>query len=324
MSPPVDEDRVPKPEVRPPTVSVVAAVHNKASSLRDFMTRFADQTYPGQVELVLVDDASTDGSGAIIRHQDFELPGLVTRLVTNPRNLGNCASRNRGIESATGDVLIVLDADCLPNREFVAEHARSHRVLGADITIGPMGIETAGRPIERLFEELSRDPARVARERVSQWPSSPACFLNCVTNNFSVSRSFLTLLDEPLFDPAFSYSKAEDSGFGWEDIEMGYRCWSRGARIRFASRAWTVHRTHPPEIPDADKPLRSLANFERLLGKHSELGVICPSWALETLDRIEAWLSRHGLAAESRLRFLRAGLDGSRHAIELSGQGFPT
>ncbi|WP_247895533.1 hypothetical protein [Azospirillum sp. TSH58] len=48
-----------------------------------------------------------------------------------------------------------------------------------------------------------------------------------------------------LFDEAFSYSLDANSGFGWEDIEMGYRLYRLGAKISFSRTAVSVTQDPP-------------------------------------------------------------------------------
>lgn len=294
-------------------VSVVSAIYNKSASLADYVGAFAGQTYAGPIELVLVDDCSTDDSVEVIgclREAYRKITNLQIRLVRNQTNLGNCGSRNRGIARATGDILVVIDGDVLVNRKFIEEHVTAHRSKGYDICIGPMGMQSRGRDIYALLAGYEQDSELLKKEMLLQYseaPGSPnhAFFLNCVTRNFSITREFLESLDEPLFDETFAYSTSPDSGFGWEDVEMGYRLYSRGAGIWFCPDAISVHKTHEPEIPDREKPERSVKNFRRLLTKHPEIVKLCPNWVEDTFSKIERWLEKHGYAENQDRSFLK-------------------
>ena len=75
----------------------------------------------------------------------------------NAQNSGNCESRNRGIAAATGDVLIIIDADCMLNRDFVQRHVDAHAFGDCEIVIGPFNIET-----------MNEDPATVLQRYETQ------------------------------------------------------------------------------------------------------------------------------------------------------------
>jgi hypothetical protein len=110
-----------------------------------------------------------------------------------------------------------------------------------------------------------------------------------------VSRAFLAEHPRlnPLFDEDFSYSKHPDAGFGWEDVEMGYRCYLAGANIYFNSSAVSIHMSHPQAIEDGDKARRAMMNFRRLLDKHPQLPIVAPDWVVYTYRRLFRWLDEH-------------------------------
>ena len=96
-----------------PRVTVLMAVHNGLPYLPAAIESVLQQTFT-DFELVIVDDASTDGSVACVQsYRDARI-----RLVCNDANVGQTASLNRGLTVATGELIARLDADdvCLPDR----------------------------------------------------------------------------------------------------------------------------------------------------------------------------------------------------------------
>lgn len=95
-----------------PTVSVVIPVYNAAKTLRLCLSSVHDQTHP-PVEVVVVDDGSTDDSRAIAA--EF---GCV--VVTQPVNRGVSAARNAGVAASRGEVVFFLDSDVALSADAIA------------------------------------------------------------------------------------------------------------------------------------------------------------------------------------------------------------
>jgi glycosyltransferase involved in cell wall biosynthesis len=93
---------------KPQLLSVVMPVYNERERLREAVERLMKTPLPLPVELIMVDDGSTDGSAALVL--DLLEPGRV-RLIQHRRNRGKGAAVRTGIALATGDVLTVYDAD---------------------------------------------------------------------------------------------------------------------------------------------------------------------------------------------------------------------
>ena len=90
-----------------PLVSVLVTAYNAEPWLAETLTSVADQTYDN-LEVVVVDDGSTDGTLAVAGR--FEGPRV---RVVSQENAGACAARNRALSEARGDLVQYLDADDL-------------------------------------------------------------------------------------------------------------------------------------------------------------------------------------------------------------------
>jgi teichuronic acid biosynthesis glycosyltransferase TuaG len=88
--------------------SIILPVYNSEPFIRETVLSVLGQTY-ANFELIVVDDASTDASAAIVE----DLAGRDSRLIflRNGSNLGCAQTRNRGLDQAKGEYLAFIDSD---------------------------------------------------------------------------------------------------------------------------------------------------------------------------------------------------------------------
>jgi glycosyltransferase involved in cell wall biosynthesis len=91
---------------REPLLSVVMPVYNERQTVEEIIRRVV--ALPMRIELIVVDDVSTDGTREILEQLQKEL-GFT--LLKQPRNGGKGAALRRGFAAVTGDLMIVQDAD---------------------------------------------------------------------------------------------------------------------------------------------------------------------------------------------------------------------
>ena len=87
-------------------ISVIMPVFNEEKYLHEAIDSILHQTFD-RFEFIIIDDASTDNSLAII--QSYADERIV--LICNEYNVGNYPSRNKGLEIAVGKYICVMDAD---------------------------------------------------------------------------------------------------------------------------------------------------------------------------------------------------------------------
>lgn len=101
----------------PPLVSVVVPVYNMADYLDETLRSILSSTYPN-LEIIIVDDGSTDATPEIIRrYADADSRIVVIRQA----NGGVCRARNVGVRRATGEYILPVDADNLITSTLIAD-----------------------------------------------------------------------------------------------------------------------------------------------------------------------------------------------------------
>jgi glycosyltransferase involved in cell wall biosynthesis len=121
-----------------PDVSVIIPARDVAATLPSTLDGLARQRFAGELEVILVDDGSTDDTAAIARTAH-----TVTAVIAGA-GAGPASARNAGAAVARSPLLAFIDADCRPTEEWLASGVAA--LDGADLVLG----ETRPDPREPL------------------------------------------------------------------------------------------------------------------------------------------------------------------------------
>jgi len=179
------------------------------------------------VEIIIVDDFSTDESIVLLTDLQKEYKNLI--VIKNERNLGFSSTVNRGVEQAKGDIVVLLNSDVLPTRDFLM-HLMPHFEDKKVFAVGSMdqSIEAGkevlrGRGIGRWERGFLVHAAGKLERKNSLWASGgSSAFRKDIWK-------ILGGLDE-LFNP-----------FYWEDIDLSYRGLKSGYSVLFEKKSIVVH-----------------------------------------------------------------------------------
>ena len=197
-------------------ISVILPTYNRAKILKKTIAAYQDQV--GQerlIEILVVDDGSTDETASVVSESARSLPTPVRYL--GQENKGLAAARNHGIREARGEIILLGDDDIIPARNMVAEHLAWHdrypepgiAVVGAT----PWSPELRPTPLMKWWglNGLHFNEPEV------YWPAGLYC-------NTSVKLQFLR--ENGIFDERFRH-------YGYEDVELSYRLVKKGFRMLY-------------------------------------------------------------------------------------------
>lgn len=218
-------------------ISVVVITHNGADHVVDCFSSLARQTYKN-VEIIAVDNASSDGTPDIIRSRFPEV-----RLLVQPRNLHYAGGVNVGLRSARGEYIFVVNQDTEMAEDCLEQFWQRMR---ADEKIG------AVVPMMKFFHLRGFINGLGNQIRNHGWG----------TDNFIGHidvEQFADLEEVPsaCFGAVFLSRKAIDAvgllderyGSFYEDVDWSFRCWMGGFRIVPQPKAVVYHKFGGSYLP---------------------------------------------------------------------------
>lgn len=207
-------------------VSVIIPTYNRRQDLVDCLVSVFKQDFPS-FEVIVVDDASTDGTEQALRREK-----LMDRIIylRNQERSGVSQAKNLGIGQAQGRYLWFLDSDTVVLDERCLETL--HAALGRDLRIGSIGCEVAKRGEvlfineHRFFANMRQHPYQGGRTVRGAKACDYLATCNCFTRADLV-RSIGG------FNECYFY--------GYEDAELGKRIANLGYYNVIDPRAAVLH-----------------------------------------------------------------------------------
>lgn len=231
-------------------VSVVLATYNRAALLEEAIRSLLIQTLaPERFEILVIDDASTDGTEAMLR-LFADVPGL--RYHRLPHNSGVAVARNTGVRLARGPVIAFMDNDCWAAPDWLARGLAAIG-SGAALATGPV-LDKPGQRLTLFTRSNATGPV--------EHPSYPAC------NAFYDRRTYLELggLNEKLCFRGFGGMSCECS-----DADLAWRLKGGGHASVFVPEMAVFHEVEYLSFPAwLMNPLR-LFVLPALVKRHPQL-----------------------------------------------------
>jgi len=224
-------------------ISIIIPTHNRAAMLERAVRSVRRQTYR-PIEIVVVDDGSTDNTPQLLERLQDETPNLT--VLRNAQPQGACATRNRGIRAARGKYVGLLDDDdeFTPRRVELLMQCYDQNPRWSFVCSDFLSIRRNGA-------RRSHKPGPINLRKI--------LWMNYATQSVITPRSYL--LDIDGFDTSLTAA---------QDYDAFTRLIVRfGPAYRLGKPLYLYHQEHEaPRITSSTKKLRGYFNYYR---KHRHL-----------------------------------------------------
>ena len=185
-----------------PLISVVIPCYNEGKILKDTLSRLkaAAEDFPGQTELIVVDDGSADNTAELAKQAG-------ATVVSYGQNRGKGFALRAGAAASKGDVLLLTDADLAYGTDALREACLLLRSSGADLVCGSRRLSAGSDKGYPPLRKLASRGFAVFQKTVLGLPMSDtqcglkavkgevgrALFAACTVDDFACDMEFLAL-----------------------------------------------------------------------------------------------------------------------------------
>jgi glycosyltransferase involved in cell wall biosynthesis len=249
-----------------PTISLVITTYNRPDALSAVLLACFAQDDP-HFEIIIADDGSSDNTRECIAALQPRSPVPLRHVWQEDCGFRAAMARNRGTLAATGEYIVFLDGDCIPQRDFVSRHRalaqRGYLVSGSRILLSPeLTRRTLETPLDlqhislgdklrwrlngglnKVLQLLWRWPDLGRTSKRFSWRRIKSC-------NLAVWRSDLDKVNG--FDESFT-------GWGHEDSDLVVRLFNAGVLRKDGAFATEVfHLWHKESVRDQESSNRAV------------------------------------------------------------------
>jgi mycofactocin system glycosyltransferase len=204
-----------------PTVTVIVPVYNRPEDIRACLDSLMAIDYPkDKLEILVVDDASTDQTPDIVSRYPVE-------LVRNSENRMASSCRNLAAARSRGDILAFIDSDCEADRMWLRE------LLPA---LKDPAIAVVGGMVESRGDNLALDRYEQVRSslKMGLWPKRSSA-----SNPFFYVPSCNLLIRRDVFLQSGGFNESMTVG---EDVDLCWRVRNRGLHIEYRPSGKIFHK----------------------------------------------------------------------------------
>jgi len=216
--------------------TLIVPTYNRADRLRALLHCASEQSGDTLVRVVVCDDGSSDHTAEVVRSFEDRLP--LVHAYQEDRGFRAGQARNLGIADAIGDVAIFTDDDLVFRPDFVRTHVEAHERRGEALSVA-LGLRYRRPAFEGDVPQLEEITSGERDDRIADLEGRDVAghdtpWMFVYSCNFSVR----------LGGPELRFHEGY-LGWGFEDLDLGYRLHQAGYAIFEAPQARVLHIDDP-------------------------------------------------------------------------------
>ncbi len=203
--------------------SIIIPVYNRPKEIDELLESLTKQDFSDDLEVLIIEDGSTQKSDEIIEKYKSEL----NINYFFKENSGAGASRNYGMQKATGNYFIILDSDVIVPPQYLSEVKKALEFNFTDAFGGPDAAHSSFTPLQKainysMTSVLTTGGIRGKKKAVGKFQP----------------RSFNLGLSKKAFESTKGFSKMKNG----EDIDLTFRLWENGFETQLIEKAFVYHK----------------------------------------------------------------------------------
>jgi|TARA_B110000259_G_scaffold19149_2_gene20155 glycosyltransferase involved in cell wall biosynthesis len=203
--------------------SIIIPVYNRPKEIDELLESFTQQAFSDEFEVLIIEDGSTYKSDLLVDKYKTQLD----LKYFFKENSGAGASRNFGMQKATGNYFIILDSDVLLPRQYLSEVKNGLENNFTDAFGGPDAAHASFTPLQKainysMTSVLTTGGIRGKIKTVGKFQP----------------RSFNLGLSKAAFENTQGFSKMKNG----EDIDLTFRLWQNGFETQLLEKAFVYHK----------------------------------------------------------------------------------
>lgn len=203
--------------------SIIIPVYNRPEEIDELLQSILNQIFTDDFEVLIIEDGSTEKSEEIINNYKTQL----NLKYFFKKNSGAGASRNFGMQNATGNYFIILDSDVILPKRYLSEVKKALSENFTDAFGGPDKAHKSFTVLQKainysMTSVLTTGGIRGNKKSVEQFQP----------------RSFNLGMSKVAFEKTQGFSKMKNG----EDIDLTFRLWENGFETQLIEQAFVYHK----------------------------------------------------------------------------------